>query len=121
LLPKRIENYRFVTDLADLNQEGIAFLTQKLDGASVMATRILTAAEVAEILQLNVETVYSLISKDDLPAAKIGGQWRFDEDAVRAWIRLKSVNRLAVEKATCSAGDRPQTGNRNRQVRQVKQ
>ena len=58
-----------------------------------MSTRFLTATEVAELLQLNVETIYSLISKEDLPAVKVSSQWRFDEDEVRAWLAARSVNK----------------------------
>ena len=49
----------------------------------------LTAAEVARLLKLNVETVYTLIRKDGLPAARIGGQWRFSEEKVRAWFEAR--------------------------------
>jgi excisionase family DNA binding protein len=41
---------------------------------------------VATWLKLNIETVYDLIAKDHLPAIKIGGQWRFQEAQVRAWL-----------------------------------
>jgi excisionase family DNA binding protein len=56
-----------------------------------MPTPLLTAAEVAQLLKLNVETVYTLIAKHGLPASKIGGQWRFDEAKIRAWIESRSV------------------------------
>jgi excisionase family DNA binding protein len=42
-----------------------------------MSDSFLTASEVAELLRLNVETVYALAQKGELPGAKIGGQWRF--------------------------------------------
>jgi excisionase family DNA binding protein len=57
----------------------------------MMTSRFLTASDVAELLQLNVETVYSLISKVGLPAAKIGGQWRLSEDDVQAWIKERTA------------------------------
>jgi excisionase family DNA binding protein len=52
-----------------------------------MTEPFLTAAEVAELLKLNIETVYTLVSKNDLPATKIGGQWRFDESEIREWFK----------------------------------
>lgn len=55
-----------------------------------MAAVFLTAAEVAKILKLNVETIYTLAHKEKLPGAKIGGQWRFLEADVTAWFRLRT-------------------------------
>ena len=51
-----------------------------------MPEPLLTAADVAAWLKLNIETVYDLIAKDQLPAIKIGGQWRFQEARIRAWL-----------------------------------
>ena len=45
----------------------------------------LTASQVAKLLQLNVETVYALITREGLPATRIGRGWRFDESEVRRW------------------------------------
>jgi excisionase family DNA binding protein len=56
-----------------------------------MSTPFLTAGEVAQLLKLNVETVYTLIAKHGLPASRIGKQWRFDEAKIRAWIEAHSV------------------------------
>lgn len=61
-----------------------------------MSAPLLTAVEVAELLKLNVETVYALIRKDRLPAAKIGGQWRFSEEKVRAWFNARHVSEPAA-------------------------
>jgi len=53
---------------------------------TTMPEPLLTASEVAALLKLNVETVYTLITTRGLPAAKIGGRWRFEEARVRAWV-----------------------------------
>jgi excisionase family DNA binding protein len=45
----------------------------------------LTAHQVAELLQLNIETVYALITREGLPATRVGRRWRFDESRVRRW------------------------------------
>ena len=47
----------------------------------------LTAREVAELLKLNVETVYLLLAKEQLPAVRVGGRWRFDESELREWLK----------------------------------
>jgi excisionase family DNA binding protein len=51
-----------------------------------MPEPLLMAADVAAWLNLNIETVYDLIAKDQLPAIKIGGQWRFQEAQVCEWL-----------------------------------
>ena len=50
-----------------------------------MSRPYLTAYQVAELLQLNVETVYALINREGLPATRVGRRWRFDESRVRNW------------------------------------
>ncbi len=51
-----------------------------------MSEPFLTTSDVAQLLQVHNETVYILIAKKGLPAAKIGRQWLFDEQKVRAWV-----------------------------------
>jgi excisionase family DNA binding protein len=52
-----------------------------------MPEPLLSAADIAAWLKLNVETVYDLIAQHQLPAFKIGGQWRFEEAEVRDWLQ----------------------------------
>ena len=55
----------------------------------MLPTPLLTVAEVGDFLRLKQETVYLLIAKEDLPAFKVGGQWRFDVEEIRAWFKHK--------------------------------
>lgn len=55
-----------------------------------MPDAFLTASEVAELLRLNVETVYILAQKGELPGAKVGGQWRFLSSDVTRWFRART-------------------------------
>jgi len=48
----------------------------------------LTAAEVADLFKINVETVYDLVRVGKLPATKIGGQWRFQSAEIHEWFRI---------------------------------
>ena len=52
-----------------------------------MQDQYLTARQVAELLQLNVETVYALVGKRQLPATRIGNRWRFEASEVREWFK----------------------------------
>ncbi len=54
-----------------------------------MSRPYLTAHQVAELLQLNVETVYALITREGLPATRVGRRWRFDESRVRGWFHQR--------------------------------
>ena len=48
---------------------------------------LLTVADVSTFLKLKSETIYMLITKEGLPASKVGGQWRFDIEEVKVWFR----------------------------------
>ncbi len=50
-----------------------------------MSERILTAAQVAELFQVDRETVYKLAQRGRLPGFKVGCQWRFAESTMRDW------------------------------------
>ncbi len=39
--------------------------------------QVMTAAEVAELLQMPVSTIYYLAARGDLPAKRLGRGWRF--------------------------------------------
>ena len=46
----------------------------------------MTVKEVAEMLRLSPQTLYKLLKEGQIPAIKVGSQWRFDRDRVREWI-----------------------------------
>lgn len=47
---------------------------------------VLTIGEVAEILRVHPATIYRLVKKGDLPAFKIGGNWRINLKVLDAWL-----------------------------------
>lgn len=49
---------------------------------------LLTAKQLAEYLQLSQRSIYRLLERGELPATKIGGQWRFRRAAIDEWIDL---------------------------------
>jgi excisionase family DNA binding protein len=51
---------------------------------------VMTIRELAEYLRINIRTVYRLVEKGEIPAAKIGRQWRFDKEIIDAWLRRLS-------------------------------
>ncbi|PIQ83218.1 MAG: DNA-binding protein [Candidatus Omnitrophica bacterium CG11_big_fil_rev_8_21_14_0_20_63_9] len=50
---------------------------------------IMTLREVAQYLGLHVMTVYKLTREGRVPAAKIGGQWRFKRDVLDEWLETQ--------------------------------
>ena len=51
--------------------------------------KIMTLREVAGYLGLHVMTVYKLTREGRVPAAKIGGQWRFKRDVLDGWLETQ--------------------------------
>ena len=58
--------------------------------------RLLTLDRVAEYLNVNKFTVYRLLAQKDLPAFKVGSQWRFKRELVDAWLTKNAKNPQAL-------------------------
>lgn len=54
-------------------------------------TQLLNIEEVAEWLRIPKSTLYKLCSDGEIPAAKIGKHWRFNQSLVFDWLKAKSV------------------------------
>jgi excisionase family DNA binding protein len=50
-----------------------------------MAT-ILTVEELAKYLRVHRSTVYRLLRNKEIPAFKIGSDWRFHQEAINDWL-----------------------------------
>ena len=48
--------------------------------------RIMTIGELAKYLRLHTSTVYRMVRLEQIPASKIGHQWRFRKDVIDNWI-----------------------------------
>jgi len=55
-----------------------------------MPENLLTLAQVAQYLNVDRLTVYRLLAKKQLPAFKVGNQWRFQRKMIDAWLRRNS-------------------------------
>lgn len=53
---------------------------------SAKSDDVMTLKEVAQYLGLHVMTVYKLTREGRVPAAKIGGQWRFKRNVLDEWL-----------------------------------
>lgn len=68
------------------------------NGSGAKRQQIMTLREVAGYLGLHVMTVYKLTREGRVPAAKIGGQWRFKRDVLDQWLEAQ-MRRRSVTKA----------------------
>lgn len=63
----------------------------KTNGTHTANHNIMTLSEVAKYLGLHVMTVYKLTREGRVPAAKIGGQWRFKRDILDGWLEAQMM------------------------------
>lgn len=55
-----------------------------------MPEQLLTLEQVAKYLNVDKFTVYRLLSDKDLPAFKVGNQWRFKRRMIENWLAKNS-------------------------------
>jgi excisionase family DNA binding protein len=51
--------------------------------------KVLTLEEVADYLNVHPSTIYRLVKKSQIPAFKIGSDWRFNSDSIERWIKAR--------------------------------
>jgi excisionase family DNA binding protein len=59
-------------------------------GLRTMPEQLLTLEQVADYLNVDKFTVYRLIAARDLPAFKVGNQWRFKKKLIENWLERNS-------------------------------
>jgi excisionase family DNA binding protein len=65
-------------------------VTSGAEASDVDETNMLTIAEVAKYLKLHELTVRRLAREGELPAFKVGRQWRIKRDLLEKWIAERS-------------------------------
>jgi excisionase family DNA binding protein len=50
---------------------------------------LLTLSEAANLLQVSTRTLQRMIRNGELPAFKVGGQWRVRETQLRQWVESR--------------------------------
>lgn len=74
----------YMTD--EEKKEEIRKFASKTDFPKRERTQIMTPKEAAKYLGFHLVTIYRLLKKHEIPAVKIGGQWRFKKDVLDAWL-----------------------------------
>jgi excisionase family DNA binding protein len=59
----------------------------KTAGVAPALPQFLTTQEVSEYLRVHPATIYRLLRSKQLPGFLVGGDWRFDIDAINRWSR----------------------------------
>ncbi|MGH7769903.1 MAG: helix-turn-helix domain-containing protein [Candidatus Binatia bacterium] len=59
--------------------------------------QILTASQVAELLQVHLRTVYKLARRGLIPGRKFGGGWRFSKEEILKMISSGRMGSLESE------------------------
>ena len=78
---------------------------------------ILTLAQAAALLQVSERTIHRMVKRGEMPGMRIGGQWRFDREQIKALVRGEwtpdeepLTQEELVERETLRLGvDRPET------------
>ena len=60
--------------------------------------RLLTLDEAAALLQVSKRTLQRMIKIHQLPAFKVGGQWRLRETQLRQWVEHRESKALEQER-----------------------
>ncbi len=65
-------------------------MDKNLEMSSASVREFLSIKEVAQRLNLHEMTIYRLIKSRDLPACKVGGQWRINSQFLDSWLTSHS-------------------------------
>ena len=60
---------------------------------------LLTTEQVAEYLRVDKFTVYRLVTQREIPAFKVGNQWRFKQALLDEWLLRNSNMRRGAKKS----------------------
>ena len=53
--------------------------------------KLLTLAETADILKISKRTLHRMIQRRQIPAFKVGGQWRILESRFQEWVQKEEL------------------------------
>lgn len=71
-----------------------------------MPDEILTLPDVARLLRVAEKTVYTLAQRGELPAFKVGGQWRFKRLDIDRWIEERKQSARPASASKHAAPER---------------
>jgi excisionase family DNA binding protein len=54
-------------------------------GLGAVVRRVMTVQDVSAYLRVHPSTVYRLLKRNELPAFRVGSDWRFNVEAIDRW------------------------------------
>jgi len=63
-----------------------------------MKITVLSPEEVSKILNVNQWTIYRMINSGEIPAFKVGNQWRIKEEDLNKWISNRTNINIELKK-----------------------
>ena len=62
------------------------------DALETRPAKVMTLGEVARYLHVHPSTVYRLLKRQEIPAFRIGSDWRFNIEAIDTWRSKQEMN-----------------------------
>jgi excisionase family DNA binding protein len=56
-----------------------------MERIETVSTRVLTVQEVSRYLRVHPSTIYRMLKRNQLPAFRVGSDWRFTVEAIDKW------------------------------------
>jgi excisionase family DNA binding protein len=66
---------------------------KEIDSTMATPTRLITVKELSDYLRVHPSTIYRLLKRGELPAIKLGSDWRFSLEAIDRWRQRQSGER----------------------------
>ena len=74
-----------------------------MDRFDELRSKVLTVQEVSTYLRVHPSTIYRMLKKNQLPAFRVGSDWRFTVEAIDKW--RASVESGVLAQAQASSND----------------
>jgi excisionase family DNA binding protein len=69
-------------------------------------SKVLTVREVSEYLRVHPSTIYRLLRQHQLPAFRVGSDWRFNVEAIDRWRAAMEEGNRPIEQPAVGRGRR---------------
>jgi excisionase family DNA binding protein len=70
-----------------------------MERIEVLNSRVLTVQEVSNYLRVHPSTIYRMLKKNQLPAFRVGSDWRFTVEAIDQWRERAEAGAVAESEA----------------------
>lgn len=61
-------------------------------GRNIQIAPIMSVEDVAAYLKLSTSKIYRMAERKEIPAVKIGGQWRFLKEKIDSWLEMLQLS-----------------------------